>query len=147
MAAVIVVGTNSHITLADAETLMLERLDLDGIWSNASDIQKTAALIQASRQISNEILYGNKTDEDQLLAFPRDGETEVETEAEQATVEQAYWLLAVGLNASALAMGQGIRAQSAAGVSESYGVGSSPVICMAARAYLAKWWIATAHII
>jgi hypothetical protein len=47
----IVVGTNSWITLADAEIYMLGRLGASKFWNTAAD--KTAALITAYRQLSS----------------------------------------------------------------------------------------------
>jgi hypothetical protein len=68
----LVVGTNSYISRADAETYFADRLN-SSEWDDATDANKDAALIQATRMIDYRDYIGVRTDSDQALKFPRSG--------------------------------------------------------------------------
>lgn len=69
--SLIVVGTNSYITLADAEDYFDLHLN-PGLWSTSTDTVKEKALIQATKKIDRLNLRGYKVDEyNQTLQFPR----------------------------------------------------------------------------
>ena len=64
------VGTNSYISVADADTYFDARL-FSTAWTDADNATKEAALITASRMIDRMQLAGRPADIDQALAFPR----------------------------------------------------------------------------
>lgn len=65
------VGTNTYVSLADAETELLSWLDTTS-WDAASDPDKSAALITATRAIDGLRLIGRRSADEQTLEFPRD---------------------------------------------------------------------------
>jgi hypothetical protein len=81
-----------YTTIDDADTYFETRLNTDA-WDNAYDVEKTAALTQATRQIDNLNFKGDKTDATQELEFPRGGDTEVPDQIVWATCEIALQLL------------------------------------------------------
>lgn len=68
----ITVGTNSYITLANANTYMSATLQA-AVWSALADATKEAALISAARMIDRQAWQGSKTDSGQAMAWPRSG--------------------------------------------------------------------------
>jgi hypothetical protein len=67
------VGTNSYISVADADVYFSERLH-SANWTNAEDTDKEASLIQATRMLDNLFTWvGTITDPDQSLDWPRTG--------------------------------------------------------------------------
>jgi hypothetical protein len=68
----LIAGTNSYISRADAETYFADRLN-SSEWDDATDANKDAALIQATRMIDYRDYMGVRTDSDQVLKFPRSG--------------------------------------------------------------------------
>lgn len=89
----LVVGTNSYISVADANTYFEDRLDADE-WINADDTVKAKALITATRSIDREPLIGKKYSDDQTLQFPRltDGAS-IPQIVKDACCEEALFLL------------------------------------------------------
>jgi hypothetical protein len=94
----LVVGTNSYISVADADTYFSDRLNADE-WTGTD---KDKALIQATKMIDFRHYLGYKTDETQALKFPRIGliddyvdldENEVPQKVKDATCELALYLL------------------------------------------------------
>lgn len=99
----IIVGTDSYISLADAETYFGDRLHSTN-WSDKTDSIKEIALKHATRMLDDLFNWtGELTDEDQVLDWPR---TDVEdsegreldpdtipVQIENATCEQALYLL------------------------------------------------------
>ena len=68
----IVVGTNSYVSLAEAEAYFLTRLDV-AAWTEASEEMKEAALVTATRELEHYRWVGTIADPSQLLAWPRNG--------------------------------------------------------------------------
>ena len=97
MAISITVGTNSYISLADAETYFEGRLNSDS-WDDASEDNKNRALVSATRNIDRQFLEGEKYSSDQILEFPRtiDETTTIPTSVEEATCEEAISQLEEG---------------------------------------------------
>lgn len=93
MASVIVVGTNSFVTAAEATTYFTTRWGADA-WATLSEAQKDAALITAYNQLKNSGAF----------EFP----SEVSTQMKMGQFEQALFLVIHG--ADALARG-GLIAQ------------------------------------
>lgn len=99
----LVVGTNSYISVADADTYFSNRLYSDN-WDDALTADKEAALIQATRELDLMFnWYGDIADDDQSLRWPRssvyncDGveiaDDVIPTQIENATCEQAIYIL------------------------------------------------------
>ena len=65
-------GVNSYLTVAEANDYFTNRIDVDS-WDAANDAKKEKALITASLQFNNLNWVGTLSDDDQDLAFPRDG--------------------------------------------------------------------------
>lgn len=64
------VGTDSYISVTDADTYFGNRLYADA-WTNAGATDKEKALKQACREIDRQALRGRKADSAQALEFPR----------------------------------------------------------------------------
>lgn len=98
----LVVGTNSYVDVAQATTYCADRLDADA-WTNATEQQKSAALITATKRIDMQRLRGVKADSAQALQFPRrypvDGGYVVDEDVPQvvldATCEEALFMLSL----------------------------------------------------
>jgi len=67
------VGTNSFISLEDAEVYFTDRLTITS-WDDADNASKESALITATNLLNVKNWVGYTEDEDQVLAFPREGE-------------------------------------------------------------------------
>lgn len=96
------VGTNSYVTLSEAQTYLFETMR-SYEWNSLApltsptDPEKSLqelALVAATRLIDRQALRGLRADSDQALAFPRDYHalTGAPTEVKNAQVEVAYWL-------------------------------------------------------
>lgn len=73
MASVLVVGTNSYVTVVEASAYFALRLDV-AEWTDASETEKDAALAMACKAIDRLPWAGYKYQPDtQVLAFPRVG--------------------------------------------------------------------------
>lgn len=70
MAVTLTVGTNSYLSVADANGYLSAALYAES-WENATPDDQAKALIGATRAIDRQIIKGRKKDADQLLAFPR----------------------------------------------------------------------------
>jgi len=64
------VGTDSYISVADADTYFAGRLNTEA-WDGAVATTKEKALKQATREIDRQVFLGRKADSDQALEFPR----------------------------------------------------------------------------
>ncbi len=124
MAATITVGTNSWVTLAEADALAEERLGVD-LWDAAADPKKNAALIQAYRQISNHPDFD----------IPAASTDDV---VKQAQFEQALFLTKNTEGADQRAALQAMGVTKAGVVKEDYksGAGAAPAIAPDARSLL-----------
>jgi hypothetical protein len=66
----VTVGTNSYVTLAEAETYMASRIGT-AAWDDANQSERTAALLMATRRIESMRFRGIKYLETQTMEFPR----------------------------------------------------------------------------
>lgn len=85
-------SNNSYVSLSAAETIMAEIFSKDG-WAAASDSQKSLALVDATRRIDRLNFIGQKSDADQVLQFPRLGDSTVPEDIKIATCLTANSLL------------------------------------------------------
>jgi len=88
----LIAGTNSYVTLEEANEYLAGAFKADA-WTEASEADREAALITASRQIDRQPLRGAKAAADQPLQFPRAGQVGVPREVKAAVCEQAIFLL------------------------------------------------------
>jgi len=65
-------GTNSYVTLAEANTYFENRLNV-AAWTEASDLEKSQALVTATSVLNDEKWIGTAISDSQSLAFPRTG--------------------------------------------------------------------------
>jgi len=97
------VGTNSYISVADADAYFAGRLHSTA-WTGATSPNKEAALIQAARMLNEHFFfYGHIADEEQSLRWPREdvydaderllADDEIPAQIEKAACEQAIYLL------------------------------------------------------
>jgi hypothetical protein len=70
MALTLTVGTNTYLSLTNANTYFESRIYSDS-WTNASDNNKTLALVLACKKIDRQMLRGKKALPTQPLEFPR----------------------------------------------------------------------------
>jgi len=93
--------SNSYVTLLEAEEYFGARLFSDN-WNNASEANKIAALIQATKRIDREKFYGDRVSSTQKLAFPRSGISYIDNvlydgiipeQIKDATCEVAIYML------------------------------------------------------
>lgn len=138
MALTLTVGTNTYISLTDAETYMEKRYDPSGAWASAVDATKNQLLANATMLIDRQVWLGSKTSSTQTLEFPRDGDTSIETKVTYACVEQALWLL-TSKGTRAELQAQGVRSVTVGGVSEQWNGGGQPSLCPEARRLLIEW--------
>ena len=66
----LVVGTNSYVSLADAEAYALDRIDTDS-WDTATPVDQARALVTATRLIDMKQYVGQMAVASQALAWPR----------------------------------------------------------------------------
>ncbi len=66
------VGTNSYVTLLEAEAYFASRIDT-AAWSSASELIKEQALTTAANMLNEVVWIGVATSDTQVLAFPRTG--------------------------------------------------------------------------
>lgn len=78
------VGTNSYISVADADDYFAERLYVSD-WTGATSTDKANALMMARRAIDRQAFIGSRASDNQLLAWPRSGILDVD----DATTPQA----------------------------------------------------------
>lgn len=101
----LVKGTNSYVTVDEADAYFEDRLDVSA-WEDADETQKSQALTTATSILDNKAWTGTVVDTDQSLAWPRIGvyfdprlglQTELTSTVPQriltATYELAYHLL------------------------------------------------------
>ena len=68
----LVKGTNSHVTVAEADTYFADRIDV-AAWIAADEPTKSQALITATSMLDDLSWTGTAISESQSLAFPRAG--------------------------------------------------------------------------
>ena len=64
-------SANSFVTLSEADTFMLSRLNASTWETDASTDDQNRALVEATRQISRLRFDGNRADTTQILSWPR----------------------------------------------------------------------------
>lgn len=89
------VGTNSYVTVAEADAYFTDRFGYDK-W--ASETAQEAALVSAAQQLDLLcIWYGYLVDDEQLLAFPRNPDADpVPQDVKDAQCEIAYAIVDTG---------------------------------------------------
>lgn len=145
MALTLAVGTNTYITLADAETYV-ERLygPRRTAWDAATDATKNQLLAQATLEIDMHLWRGYKTDSDQTLEFPRNGDATTDTaytKVEQATVEQALHILSYCSEKRAVLANMGVKSFKLGALSETYAGGQLPILAPRAKVLLREWYL------
>jgi len=93
MEEAVIVPLQAYGTLTGANEYFANRLRMRGIWANASDEDKKAALIEAKEWIDHLNFKGSRTSSTQLCEFPRDGSLTVPKDVEKAAYEIAAKLL------------------------------------------------------
>ena len=158
----ITVGTNSYITLADANTYFGTRLFSDS-WNNSTESNKSLAILSATKKIDRLVMRGVKSISTQSLAFPRaiysdyytndlpnlslriNGNYNVETSVSQRVIdaccEEAMAMLAVDASGKQRQelQNQGVTSFSMSKLSENYSkikVGSTNLLSSEAKELL-----------
>lgn len=150
MAIELEIGENTYISLSDAEDYMSNRLFVDE-WTQASDNDKTRALMMATKKIDNLMLRGEKTVSTQTLQFPRAlfseylyrvqqdigmvhvsnsyfvVESEISDLVKYACCEEALALLKFGNSERSQMQSQGVKSYSISNLSETFNASSSSV--------------------
>ena len=142
--------SNCYVTLIAAEAYFADTLR-ETTWEAWSDEAKSQALIQTTQQIGGLRLKGTESTLTQALFFPRTidldkdgtGSYIIPYIIEDATYEQAYWLLKQQdspdlLNRREL-QAQGVAALSLDGVSETYGSSLLPGFGAVAASLLQRY--------
>lgn len=86
----LVVGTNSYVDVADADTYFLHAIHATA-WNDAEETTKESALVTATRMLDRQNWDGEKYQDapTQVLDFPRSGLTDSEgNEVDETTVPQ-----------------------------------------------------------
>ena len=152
---------NSYVTLAEAETFVLEFLNTT-TWAAATNATKNAALVEATHDIDCLSLIGTPDGEQydeeasdyQPLHFPTTDDFDdtdtayIPDDVKRATVVQAMYLIRAGEaeQASQDIMAQGIVNQNLGRLSQSYSPYRTSPVCEVARRHLKKWLTATRKI-
>jgi hypothetical protein len=69
-ALTVTVGTNSYVTLDEADAYMANRVGM-AAWDDANAYERSAALLMAARRVDSLRFRGIKYDEEQTMQFPR----------------------------------------------------------------------------
>jgi hypothetical protein len=86
-------SSNSYVTEGEATAFFESIPSFYTYWSSTLNSQgRIAWLIQAARGINRMAFLGYKTDEDQSLQFPRDGETTIPAEVKEAQLQMVLYL-------------------------------------------------------
>lgn len=84
--------TGSYCSVGEADNYFQDRL-FSSLWDTESQENKEKALKTATRYIDHLFFKGEKTDSEQELEFPRDGDTTIPIAIKNATCELALILL------------------------------------------------------
>ncbi|MGF9711720.1 DnaT-like ssDNA-binding protein [Paenibacillus naphthalenovorans] len=131
----LIVGTNSYVSVDDADIYFADRLFADK-WESATPLDKEKALIMATRKIDMQLLNGRKVDSAQTLQFPRSiysrykyppypqwvDESEVSDDVKSAVCEEALAILSYTKESQKRTQlqRQGVTSFSLGSLSESY---------------------------
>jgi len=88
------VGTNSYITVAEADTILADHPDT-AIWTALTATEKGTWLIHACNQLETLSFRGSKVATTQAMAFPRNFDTKLDytpTNVKIGQAIQALWL-------------------------------------------------------
>lgn len=133
---------NTLVMPQEAQVYFEERFDSDK-WFELDDVAKEKLLITASKRVSVFDYVGNKEDESQLLAFPRDFETP--QDIKDAVCEEAISLAELTGNVHGENKKQGITSISLGVGSVSYAAGVSmgeaQMLVSESAVYLVKKWV------
>jgi hypothetical protein len=101
-------SANSFVTLVEANAYAEARLNAS-LWDAATDDSKNRSLVEATREISNLSFIGVRTDDTQVLSWPRElavdpddpnadyfDSTELPTRVKNATCELAFQFIKAG---------------------------------------------------
>ena len=88
MAITLEIGTNSYVTLEEAN-IILEAVFDNQEWQSLTDEQKKVCLVNATNKINLLAVKGEKLDSSQELLFPRDWETAVSNSVKMAQCYEA----------------------------------------------------------
>lgn len=163
MAVNLVVGTNSYISVADADEYFSCRLHSE-VWSAATDDDKAKALITATRQIDRLSFKGRKILSSQDLAFPRyppgyicnsnilsnilaqsSINIEVPKKVKDATCEESYALLK-GISKRIELQQQGVKQAKIGDIEETYTGNKIKLISSEARELLRPYMLGCVRI-
>lgn len=153
----LVVGTNSYISIADADIYFACRIHSE-VWSTATDDDKAKALISATRQIDRLSFKGRKILTNQALAFPRYPQgyicssniqpsisIDVPQKVKDATCEESYVLLK-GISKRIELQQQGVKQARIGDIEEVYTGNRIKLLSSEARELLRPYMIGCVRI-
>jgi len=140
----LVVGTNSYLSIADAEEYFTTRIRSDS-WYGATEDEKAQALITATRQIDRLALRGTKKLSSQALAFPRYPNTEVSQRVKDAICEEGFAILK-GVTKRIELQQQGVKQAQVGNIMEIYSGKKIKLISPEARELLRPYMIGSVRI-
>jgi hypothetical protein len=156
-------SANAYDSIANVNTYIDDHVFDKAAWNSCTDVQKAAAIIEATRDIDSLQYIGGRYYENQVLEFPRElsldfpnnrvgsadtvwseAHTRMERDVKQACAYQALWIARnSGRNYHAENQAQGIQRYSEAvgPIRESYTYGNAAIkrLCPEAAAKLAQW--------
>lgn len=166
MALELTVGTNTYVTLAEADAYFEARLFCDA-WTGATSTTKKQALATACRKLNALPLKGVKELSTQTLAFPRcyrlpyatqtryapyseweTCDTDVPDAVKRAQMEEALALLDRGDSGRVKLQQQGVQSFSTEGLSETYHAssGAKTLLSLDAEAFLIPYLLGAVEI-
>lgn len=140
----LVVGTNSYISIADAEEYFVVRLRSD-TWYGATENEKAQALITATRQIDRLAFRGVKKSSSQALAFPRYPNSEIPQRVKDAVCEEGFVILK-GVAKRIELQQQGVKQAQVGNITEIYTGNKIKLISSEARELLRPFMIGSVRI-
>ena len=140
-------AANSYLSVADAGTLLNNRLGIDA-WTAASTDDKGRALIMATMEIDSLPLSGFKMSSTQALMFPRTTQVEatdqIPVQIQRACAAQALWALqhsaTGGRSERQQLIAEGVTQYTIGSLSENLrGAGAAANLCGEAQRHLRGW--------
>lgn len=104
----LMVGTNTYIDSDGADAYFDDRLYADE-WTGAADGDKTKSLLMARRLLDQQPFAGDRTDSDQILAWPRSGISGVNSDVIPQAILDAQCELALAFLRDDLTADDGSR--------------------------------------
>lgn len=109
-------------------------------WQAASDMEKEAALQEATRRIDRMTLAGRKSDPEQENSFPRYPDTEVPQSVRDACCEEAISIMERGDSERRKMQLEGVQSFSIGGLSETFVLGAERgLLSQEAKELLRPW--------